>query len=126
MRADIAAAINGELSGAGEEAFDGALFVAYNGHSKKRTWGDNFLRQSDIKDLLHNSVYPIFLPMTCLEGQFITPGLTTLAEQAVRTLGHGAVASWSPTGLGVATGHKFLYDSFFEAVVSGESVEMVI
>ena len=34
----------------------------------------------------------------------------------VRVDGKGAVASWSPTGLGVAHGHDFLNKGFLEAV----------
>lgn len=99
----------------------GAIFVTYNGHSSKRTWGDGFFDRVDI-DSLNNTIFPIFLPMTCLEGQYINPGFASLAEQAVRTIGKGAVVSWSPTGLGVATGHQFLYNAFFTGVISGETM----
>ncbi len=99
----------------------GAVFVTYNGHSSKRTWGDGFFDRADISGL-NNSIFPIFLPMTCLEGQYINPGFDSLGETAVRTIGRGAVVSFSPTGLGVATGHQFLYNAFFEGVVSGESM----
>ena len=98
----------------------GALFVTYNGHSSKRTWGDGFFDRVDINSL-SNTVFPIFLPMTCLEGQFINPGFISMGEQAVRTPGKGAVASFSPTGLGVATGHQFLYNTFFQALDGGET-----
>jgi len=99
----------------------GAIFVTYNGHSSKRTWGDGFFDRVDI-DSLNNTIFPVFLPMTCLEGQYINPGFASLGEQAVRTIGKGAIASWSPTGLGVATGHQFLYNTFFTGVTSGETM----
>lgn len=94
----------------------GALFVTYNGHASKRTWGDQLWDTVDV-DSLGNTIYPIFLPMTCLEGQYINPGFVSMGEKAVRTIGKGAVASFSPTGLGVATGHQFLYNQFFESLV---------
>lgn len=94
----------------------GALFVTYNGHSSKRTWGDQLWDTADV-DTLANTTFPIFLPMTCLEGQYINPGFVSMGEKAVRTIGRGAVATFSPTGLGVATGHQFLYDQFFESLV---------
>lgn len=94
----------------------GALFVTYNGHASKRTWGDQLFDTVDV-DALGNTIFPIFLPMTCLEGQYINPGFTSMGEKAVRTIGKGAVATFSPTGLGVATGHQFLYNQFFESLV---------
>ncbi|NUQ37980.1 MAG: carboxypeptidase regulatory-like domain-containing protein [Caldilineales bacterium] len=103
----------------------GAVFVTYNGHSSKIEWGggDRFFTSADI-NALSNTIFPVFLPMTCLEGQYINPGSPALGEVVVRTIGKGAVASFSPTGLGVATGHQFLYNSFFEGVVSGFSSEL--
>lgn len=99
---------------------DGALFVAYNGHAGKRTWGEQLFDASDI-DLLGNTVFPVFVPMTCLEGYYIGPAFDSLGEKAVRTIGKGAIASFSPTGLGVATGHQYLYQAFFAAFVAGET-----
>jgi uncharacterized repeat protein (TIGR01451 family) len=98
----------------------GALFVAYNGHAGKRTWGESLLDAADI-DLLGNTVFPVFVPMTCLEGYYIGPAFDSLGEKAVRTPGKGAIASFSPTGLGVATGHQYLYKAFFTAFVEGET-----
>ena len=99
---------------------EGALFVTYNGHSSKRTWGDSFFDRADVSSL-NNTIFPVFLPMTCLVGQYINPGYTSLSEAMVRTAGRGAVASFTPTGLGVATGHQYLYTAFFQAVVDGET-----
>jgi uncharacterized repeat protein (TIGR01451 family) len=109
VRSAILAAIN-----------QGALFVTYNGHSSKRTWGELFFDAADV-DLLSNSIFPVFVPMTCLEGYYIAPGFVSMGEKAVRTLGKGAIASFSPTGLGVATGHQFLYKAFFNTLVAGET-----
>lgn len=98
----------------------GALFVTYNGHSSKRTWGELFFDAADV-DQLNNTIFPVFVPMTCLEGYYIGPGFVSLGEKAVRTSGKGAIASFSPTGLGVATGHQFLYKAFFDTLVAGET-----
>lgn len=100
----------------------GALFVTFNGHSGTNQWGssEHLFNNSDV-DLLNNTIFPVFLPMTCLEGQFLNPNFTSMGEKAVRTIGKGAIASFSPTGYGVATGHTFLYTAFFEGAVSGET-----
>ncbi len=95
----------------------GALFINYNGHSSIPYWGgERYLRTSDIATLTNAGKWPVMLPMTCLEGYYIVPGYKSEGETVVRTLGRGAIASWSPTGLGVATGHTELYTGFYEAI----------
>ena len=58
------------------------------------------------------------LPMTCYDGYHIFPqsNLDSMGERIVRATGRGAVASWSPTGLGVATAHDFLDQGFLDAL----------
>lgn len=95
----------------------GALFVNYNGHSSIPYWGgERYFRTSDVATLTNAGRWPVMLPMTCLEGYYIVPGYKSQGETVVRTLGRGAIASWSPTGLGVATGHTELYTGFYEAI----------
>ncbi len=101
----------------------GAAFVTYNGHSNTTTWaGEIIFNTTTVKNSLTNvGAWPVFLPMTCLEGQFHTlleDGLSETVVRAVDSEGNpvGAVASWGPTGLGVATGHTLLYTGFFEAI----------
>lgn len=71
-----------------------------------------------VKLMTNTENWPIVLPMTCLEGYFVLyGGYYSLGEYFV--LGWsagGAVASWSPTGRGVAAGHDYLNRGFYEAV----------
>ena len=57
------------------------------------------------------------LPMTCLEGAFHQAEYDALAEATVRLDGKGAVASWSATGEGYASGHDYLNKGFLQAVL---------
>ncbi len=101
---------------------NGAAFVTYNGHSTTWKWsGADVWDVYAVPHLTNVGAWPIFLPMTCLEGQFQVINGTALSEAVVRALDTqgrpvGGVASWGPTGLGVATGHTYLYKGFFEAV----------
>jgi len=56
--------------------------------------------------------------MTCLDGYSFHAGDQGLVESLLRVANKGIVAGFSPTGLGVATGHDWLqrgfYDSIFE------------
>jgi hypothetical protein len=58
------------------------------------------------------------LPMTCDEGSFHEAMLDALAEETVRfAADRGAVASWSPTGEGYASGHHYLNTGFLRAAL---------
>ena len=46
--------------------------------------------------------------MTCFEGSYHDPTTTALAEAAVRMPVNGFIASWSPTGFGLVSGHDYL------------------
>jgi len=62
--------------------------------------------------------------MDCKDGYFINPhpvgdnSKESLAEAITKAENKGAVASWSSTGLNVASGHDTLDQSFFNAVFS--------
>lgn len=92
----------------------GAMLVSYVGHASKDAWALERLMDGQLVAGLDNAnQLPVILAMTCLEGSFHDSSTLSLAESYMRSSG-GAVASWSPTGLGVATGHDVLEQSFFE------------
>lgn len=105
----------------------GKLVVNYIGHAYSLAWADEDLfMTSDVPLLTNGGMQPVVLAMTCRDGYFISPdplanNQEALAEVVTRANGKGAIASWSPTGLGVSTGHDSLDRGFFEAVfLSGE------
>jgi len=62
---------------------------------------------------------PVILSLTCLDGYWIHPLTATqssLAETFLRAPNGGDVASFSPTGLGVANGHDVLQQGFYGAL----------
>ena len=101
---------------------DGRLIVSYVGHSNQYQWGFPSLFHKDRVETLTNSgKLALFLPMTCYDGYFIFPSSTgsdnsSIGEVVARAPDKGAVASWSPTGLGVASGHDILEKGLFEAI----------
>jgi uncharacterized repeat protein (TIGR01451 family) len=98
--------------------------VNFIGHGSVIQWESIFDR-SAIQSLSNAAALPVMLPMTCLDGYFIQaqrptttyPDYPSLSELLVRTPGKGAVASWGPTGLGVASGHDELDRGFLEALL---------
>ncbi|HYF63874.1 MAG TPA: C25 family cysteine peptidase, partial [Herpetosiphonaceae bacterium] len=109
FRANLSASLN-----------SGALFVNYIGHSGIDVWADPALyTQPMITGLSNGAMLPIMLPMTCYAGYYHTSFGSALSEVELRHPGGGAVASWSPTGLGIATGHDYLNRGLLTAVYSG-------
>jgi hypothetical protein len=58
--------------------------------------------------------------MTCLTWAFQQPAYsgTTIDERLVLHPGGGAIATWGPTGLGIAHGHDALQRGFYRALWS--------
>ncbi|MBI2865136.1 MAG: hypothetical protein HYX94_11300 [Chloroflexi bacterium] len=115
IRQGIVDAING-----------GRLIVNFIGHSSIAFWGKDqiFRIDPELNSLANGRKTPVMLDMTCYDGFFHYPGNPSLGEVNVRLAGRGAVASWSATGLGVATGHDYLDRGFFAAVVQ-QSVRQI-
>jgi hypothetical protein len=92
----------------------GALFTSYIGHAQTGNWATEPLVDAGIVNRFNNyDRLSIFLAMACFEGFFHQPDLSPLAETYMLHPLGGAVASWSPTGFGVATGHDWLEQGFF-------------
>ncbi len=97
----------------------GALFVNYIGHAGKDYWSfDALFSQDLLPSLTMSACLPVYLPMTCYEGSFHDPrrNFSSLAEAYTRLPLYGAVASWSPTGSGLVSGHDVLERGLFLAL----------
>lgn len=95
----------------------GALFVNYIGHASLNRWGDeSFLLNANLATLNNLDRLPIILSMTCLDGYWFYPNNAGLMETMLRAANGGSVASFSPTGLGVSTGHDQLERGLLTAV----------
>jgi hypothetical protein len=109
---------------------EGCLLVSYIGHAGQNAWAmENLLDIPAIDSLGNGDRLPFMVPMTNQEGYFIRPSpvafdYSCLGESIVRASARGAVASWSPTGLGVATGHQVLAQGLYDAIFSAGMVEI--
>jgi hypothetical protein len=117
-RYDDAAAAHGAILAGFNE---GALLWNFMGHSSDHQWAaERVFHIDDVPSLANGSRLPVLLEMTCQTGQFhiprSTPALDALDEQLVRLSTGGTVASWSPTGWGLARGHDIMQQAFYEEV----------
>lgn len=119
------------------EINEGALIVNFLGHGSVSEWTAqkiptpaNFLAASEVPTLQNAGKLPIILAMTCNEGSFHERTGTSMGEAMTRTANVGAIASWSPTGQGVAGAHDYLNRGFFKSLFQygkptvGEAVSM--
>jgi hypothetical protein len=103
----------------------GSLLVSYFGHSSWHQWAsENLLHVSDVSDLHNGAQLPVMLSMTCYTGFFQHPEYGTLDESLLRREGGGTVATWSPSGLGLNTGHQHLHYGFYRSVLTGGQVQL--
>jgi hypothetical protein len=95
----------------------GTLLLSYIGHASIGRWAhEQLLTNAHIPALTNRDRLPVVLSMTCLDGYWFYPNQPGLTEDLVRAPNGGAIATFSPTGLGVATGHDVLERAFYQAV----------
>lgn len=112
----------------------GTQILSYIGHAATRNWAHeqiwlyhpddpnnpNDQYYNDFDRLSNQDRLPVVLSMTCLDGYWFHPTLQpSLAELYLRTPLVGAAGTFSPTGLGVATGHDVLQRGFYAAIYDG-------
>ncbi len=101
-----------------DEINRGVLLTQYIGHGRTLNWAvENLLRRADMDDLTNGGRLPVMLDMTCMTGRFAELERSAIAEDAVRAPNGGAIAAYSPTGFGVATGHDPMNRAFLDALL---------
>ena len=105
----------------------GALLVSFIGHATKTYWAaERLVDPAMLTSLTNSDKLPIALPMTCYEGYFqeAESGFASLGEAQVRLPSNGAVASWSPSGFGLSSGHDYLERGLFQALFYSRVLEL--
>jgi len=119
--------------------YTGALMVNYIGHGADERWAsEQILRTTDVDGKKDNPYYnhivsmhngdrlPIMFDLTCLTGYWIhtLPTKISLAVNLLKAEDSGAVGAFSPTGLGVGTGHDVLSGGFYDAILQDNIWEL--
>ncbi|HEY6040876.1 MAG TPA: C25 family cysteine peptidase, partial [Anaerolineae bacterium] len=98
----------------------GALFVQWVGHGSWVYWAHEKVYGTYpgnyLATLNNGPRLPIMLPWTCYIGNFIYPypNNEAVAESELRLVNAGSIASFSPTGADIDTGHHYLNIGFFD------------
>lgn len=104
---------------------NGSGLIMYTGHSSIHQWaGENIFHLQDIPNLANGRKLPVLLEMTCFTGSFHVPGFPTLDESLIRAESGGVIAAWGSSGLGIATGHRWLAKGFMMSVYNQRNVNL--
>ena len=110
---------------------EGRLLVNYVGHAGFLLWAlEHLFETADVPTLTNGGRLPLMSPMTCYDGYFIVPSAqgqtdwSSVGEVVVRAPNGGAIGSFSPSGLGVATGHDILNRGLFQALFTNGIVQL--
>jgi len=103
----------------------GGVIANYVGHGNVDVWGSweggRIFESADIASLNNGGKLPFVTTMTCLNGFFPHPEDDfSLAEEFLRAENRGAIAVWSPTGLGYPSGHRVLVKELFKAIFTND------
>ncbi|MDT8382075.1 MAG: C25 family cysteine peptidase [Brevefilum sp.] len=94
---------------------EGRLIIHYAGHAGFTQWAsEKLFSVSNLSSLTNAGKLPLVLPMTCIDGYYVYPGIPSLGESIVRMNDTGAIASFSPTGYGLTSGHSVMAESILD------------
>ena len=107
---------------------EGMLTTTYVGHGDVITWaGEQLFDTADVSLLNNPNKLTFLVTLDCLNGYFAQPFYYSLAEEFVVAPNKGAVASFSPSGLGYLWEHKILGNELFSSIFKeGKSLFGVI
>ena len=103
----------------------GCAICSYSGHGAVTRWAHEMIfTTGDVAALSNGPRLPLVVTFDCLNGYFHDAiGDFCLAEEFVRAPGKGAVACWSPSGLGYAFYWENMGNCLYDALVNdGEYV----
>jgi hypothetical protein len=107
----------------------GAVLLNYIGHAGMGQLADeDLLDASYLSGLSNFNGMPIVTAMTCLVGDFATPGYDSLSQSLVLKSDGGAVAVWAAAGLSMNPDARLLAQGFFSSVFKarGKGVKTVL
>jgi hypothetical protein len=80
-------------------------------------WADeNIFNNNIAANLANNGMSPFFVSMSCLNGYFVDPAETSLAETLLRSPDIGAIAALMPTAMTTSDIQRILDTALFDAI----------
>ncbi len=115
------------VSGLISSVNSGTLLLTYVGHAATYLWtADGSFDTDSVASLNNTAAFPLVVSLDCLDGYFINPQeqYESLAETFLRKSGSGAVACFSPSGMGMPSSHLILGTYFYKALFESGSTHL--
>jgi hypothetical protein len=104
----------------------GQKVVNYSGHGSETIWKDFVFTSDDADNLTNRSHLPLFVMMTCLNGYFVDPASSSLAESLMNNAQGGAIAAWASSGMTSPSEQAAMNQQLFQLLLSGASSSMTL
>src|SRR5581483_10393309 len=104
----------------------GQRVVNYLGHGSMTIWNDFVFTSDDAEHLENAGRLPLFVMMSCLNGYFIDPGSSSLAESLMNAERGGAVAVWASSGLTSPDQQPQMNRELFRSLFAGVGLPMTL
>jgi hypothetical protein len=101
----------------------GQKIVNYTGHGNVDQWRADLLTNADAALLTNESHLAVFVMMTCLNGYFDDPALSSLAEALMKGPG-GAVAVWASSGMTTADEQALMNREFYRQLFANRGIAL--
>ncbi|HWN98343.1 MAG TPA: C25 family cysteine peptidase [Blastocatellia bacterium] len=111
VRSEILAALN-----------QGQRIVNYTGHGNIDQWRGSILLADDAAALINDRHLSLFVLMTCLNGYFNDPTLSSIAETMLKAPKGGAAAVWASTGQCGPSDQAITNQEFYRLIFNGDPV----
>jgi hypothetical protein len=100
----------------------GQRIVNYTGHGNIDQWRGSILLADDAASLTNDRHLSLFVLMTCLNGYFNDPTLSSLAESMLKAPKGGAAAVWASTGQCGPFDQALTNQEFYRLIFNGDPV----
>jgi hypothetical protein len=97
----------------------GPKLVNYAGHGSTTVWRGNLLTTSSVAQMSNGQALPVVVSMTCLNGMFIDPYLTSLGESLLLSGQGGAIAVWASSAQTVAGAQELVDQEVVRQLLNG-------
>ncbi|HXI90164.1 MAG TPA: C25 family cysteine peptidase [Blastocatellia bacterium] len=102
----------------------GQKIVNYTGHGNVNQWRTDLLTNADAGLLTNQNHLAVFMMMTCLNGYFDAPALSSLAEGLMKTDSGGAVAVWASSGMTTADEQALMNREFYRQLFANRGITL--
>jgi hypothetical protein len=102
----------------------GQKIVNYTGHGNVDQWRADLLTNSDAVLLANQNHLAVFVMMTCLNGYFDDPALSSLAEALMKTGPGGAVAVWASSGMTMPGEQALMNREFYRQLFANKGITL--